>query len=187
LKLGLALVLLFPAAFFMGGTVAVVRKGDTLAIKVDNHYTLGDNTAGRGFEERQAHFPLLLHPDPRSAFFIGLGTGLEVFPQVRLWRGDFLPRGPIVALVGQVSAGPLDSVPLLARAEHLVADDAGEHDAETHVHAGRPSAKRTPPCAYVIFLHLVRPANEFQLTHACRRRWSCGQEDSSCELSCYCC
>lgn len=227
-----------------GGTVAVVRKGDALAIKVDNHYTLGD-TAGRGFEERQAHFPLLLHPDPRSVFFIGLGTGitagaalrhpvervwaaellpdaitaartyfqpwqnglftdpraqviavdgrnhltataarfdvivgdlfvpwkagtgglytrghflrvrerlqpgglfaqwlplyqlterefgiitrtfLDVFPQVTLWRGDFLPRGPIIALVGQVSAEPLDPVGLLGRAEQLVADDPG--------------------------------------------------------------
>ncbi|MDZ7752774.1 MAG: fused MFS/spermidine synthase [Gammaproteobacteria bacterium] len=58
-----------------GGAVAVVRRGDDLRTKVNNYYTLG-GTAGRGYEERQAHFPLLLHPDPRSVFFIGLGTGI---------------------------------------------------------------------------------------------------------------
>ncbi len=34
-------------------------------------------------------------------------TMLEVFPQLTLWRGDFLPDRPIVALVGQAAATPL--------------------------------------------------------------------------------
>lgn len=216
------------------GTVAVVRRGDDLRTKVNNYYTLG-GTSGRGYEERQAHFPLLLHPQPDSVFFIGLGTGitagaalahpvkrvtvaelvpeaiaasrkyfkpwtqglfedprvsvlaadgrhhlaatdarydviigdlfipwragagglyalehfqnvrnrladgglfaqwlplyqlserefgsiartfLEVFPDTTLWRGDFLPNGPIVALVGQTSAAPLDIATVKAR------------------------------------------------------------------------
>ncbi|WP_200388640.1 spermidine synthase [Thiocapsa imhoffii] len=222
------------------GTVAVVRRGDDLRIKVDNHYTLG-GTAGRGYEERQAHLPLLLHPAPEEVFFIGLGTGITagaalhhpvrrvvvaellphaiiaarthfapwqnglfddprvrvlatdgrnhlaatrsrfdvmigdlfipweagagnlytiehftrvrerlapgglfaqwlplyqlseqefgsiartfsaVFPQVTLWRGDFLPHGPIVALIGAVDAQPLDGAALREREQALAA------------------------------------------------------------------
>ena len=216
------------------GTVAVVRRGDDLRTKVNNYYTLG-GTAGRGYEERQSHFPLLLHPKPDTVFFIGLGTGitagaslahpvkqvtvtelvpeaivasrkyfkpwtrglfedprvtvlaadgrhhlaatdarydviigdlfipwragagglyalkhfqnvrkrladgglfaqwlplyqlserefgsiaktfLEVFPNATLWRGDFLPGGPIVALVGHTDETPLDAAALNAR------------------------------------------------------------------------
>jgi len=216
------------------GTVAVVRRRDDLRTKVNNYYTLG-GTAGRGYEERQAHFPLLLHPDPDNVFLIGLGTGitagaalahpvkrvtvaelvpeaisasrkyfkpwthglfedprvnviatdgrhhlaatdarydviigdlfipwragagglyalehfqhvrkrladgglfaqwlplyqlserefgsiartfLEVFPDATLWRGDFLPGGPIVALVGHTNEAPLDAATLNAR------------------------------------------------------------------------
>jgi spermidine synthase len=33
---------------------------------------------------------------------------LEVFPQVTLWRGDFLARKPIVALIGQQEPAELD-------------------------------------------------------------------------------
>ena len=57
------------------GTVAVVRRGDDLRTKLNNYYTLG-GTEGRDYEERQAHFPLLLHPKPDAVFFIGLGTGI---------------------------------------------------------------------------------------------------------------
>ena len=240
-----------------GGVVAVVRRGDALAIKVDNHYRLG-STAGRGFEERQAHFPLLLHDDPQRVFFIGLGTGitagaalrhpvaevvaaelladaitaartyfapwqnglfedprarilavdgrnhlaaapdrfdvvigdlfvpwkagtgslytlehfrnvrerlrpgglfaqwlplyqltarefgiiahtfLEAFPEVTLWRGDFLPNGPIVALVGRTEPASLEPTPLLARASAL-----SEGDRDRGIRALLPEA--TPP------------------------------------------
>ncbi|TVQ93311.1 MAG: hypothetical protein EA400_02630 [Chromatiaceae bacterium] len=57
------------------GTVAVVRRGDDLRLKVNNYYTLG-GTGGRAYEARQGHLPLLLHPDPRRVFFLGLGTGI---------------------------------------------------------------------------------------------------------------
>jgi len=56
-------------------TVAVVRRGDHRGIKVDNHYTLG-STRGHGLQQRQAHFPLLLHPEPRRVFLLGMGTGI---------------------------------------------------------------------------------------------------------------
>lgn len=57
------------------GTVAVIRRGSALRLKVDNHYTLG-GSGGRAHEARQGHIPLLLHPQPRSVFFLGLGTGI---------------------------------------------------------------------------------------------------------------
>ncbi len=57
------------------GTVAVVQEGDNLKLKLDNYYTLGD-TRSIAVERMQAHLPLLLHPEPRSVFFLGLGTGI---------------------------------------------------------------------------------------------------------------
>ncbi len=235
------------------GTVAVVRRGEHLGIKVDNHYTLG-STRGHGLQQRQAHFPLLLHPAPDRVFFLGMGTGItagaalahpveevvaaellgdvidlagkyfrpyanglfedprvrllkedgrhhlsatdetydviigdlfvpwkrgnaalyslehfrhvakrlapgglfaqwvplyqvteqefgsiartftEVFPHVTLWRGDFLPDGPIVALVGRLDAAPLEPAAVLRRARALRADAvAGDTEPQSSV------------------------------------------------------
>ncbi len=57
-------------------TVAVVRRDGHLGIKVDNHYTLG-STRGLGLQQRQAHFPLLMHPEPKRVLFLGMGTGIS--------------------------------------------------------------------------------------------------------------
>ncbi|MEN8181154.1 MAG: fused MFS/spermidine synthase [Myxococcota bacterium] len=59
-----------------GGTVAVVRRGDVVTMKLNNHYVLGD-TGVRAWEEVQAHLPLLLHPKPRAVFVLGMGTGIS--------------------------------------------------------------------------------------------------------------
>ena len=57
------------------GTVAVIDRGGDLRIKVNNYYTLGGS--GSAFrEEGQTHIPLLLHPNPQSVFFLGMGTGI---------------------------------------------------------------------------------------------------------------
>ncbi|HUF32547.1 MAG TPA: fused MFS/spermidine synthase [Acidimicrobiales bacterium] len=56
-------------------TVAVVARGVDRTMRVDNHYTLG-GSAGLDGERNQAVLPLLLHPDPRSVFFLGMGTGI---------------------------------------------------------------------------------------------------------------
>ncbi|HSG82639.1 MAG TPA: fused MFS/spermidine synthase, partial [Gemmatimonadota bacterium] len=57
------------------GAVAVVDRGGDRRIKLDNRYALGGS--GVAVEERrQGHLPLLLHPDPRSVAFIGMGTGI---------------------------------------------------------------------------------------------------------------
>ncbi len=60
----------------MMGTVAVVEEsGGARILKFNNRFQMG-GTAARVAEEKQAHIPLLLHPAPRRALFIGLGTGI---------------------------------------------------------------------------------------------------------------
>ena len=43
-------------------------------LKVNNHYQMG-GTSSTYSDRRQAHIPLLLHPAPKKALFLGLGTG----------------------------------------------------------------------------------------------------------------
>ncbi len=58
------------------GTLAVAERQDVgRAMFLDNHYMLGC-TAGTPEMQRQAHLPLLLHPEPKLVCFIGLGTGI---------------------------------------------------------------------------------------------------------------
>jgi spermidine synthase len=56
-------------------------------------------------------------------FGIVARTFTAVFPEVTLWRGDFLPEGPIVALVGRKTPRPLDVDDLLNRAGSLASID----------------------------------------------------------------
>lgn len=55
--------------------VSVVRNsaGD-LHLQVNNHFRMGGTASFRS-DHRQAHLPLLLHPHPARAAFLGLGTG----------------------------------------------------------------------------------------------------------------
>ena len=66
-----------PLAVWEGnhGVVSVVKRGTDIRLKVDNYYALG-GVAGREYEERQGHLPLSIHPDPKSVFFLGMGTGI---------------------------------------------------------------------------------------------------------------
>lgn len=55
--------------------VTVVRDaGGTRHLQVNNHFRMG-GTASIRSDHRQAHIPLLLHPHPKRALFLGLGTG----------------------------------------------------------------------------------------------------------------
>ena len=58
-----------------GAAVAVVTRGDSLRIKVNNYYGLGGSGDHKN-EERQSHLPLLIHPDATSVFYLGMGTGI---------------------------------------------------------------------------------------------------------------
>jgi len=58
------------------GAVAVVRHGENaLRIRVNSSYNLGSSASAVN-ERLQGQIPLLLHPRPRSVFFLGLGTGI---------------------------------------------------------------------------------------------------------------
>ncbi len=78
------------------GTVAVVRRRESLKIKVNNYYTLG-GTGSRELEEAEGYLPLLMHPGPESVFFLGLGTGISAgavlnFPIRRLVVAELIPE-----------------------------------------------------------------------------------------------
>jgi spermidine synthase len=55
--------------------VAVTQSNQERLLKVDNYYSLG-GTSSRTYEEAQADIPLIVHPNPRDVFFLGLGSGI---------------------------------------------------------------------------------------------------------------
>lgn len=57
-------------------TVSVVRGWDGLSIKINSDYGLG-STDGRVRQACQAEIPLMLKPDAKSIFFLGMGTGIS--------------------------------------------------------------------------------------------------------------
>ena len=57
-------------------SVAVIEHLDgNRSLQVNNRFTMG-GTGAANAERRHAHLPLLLHPDPRRALFLGLGTAI---------------------------------------------------------------------------------------------------------------
>ena len=83
------------------GTTAVVEKNGALQIKVNNYYTLG-GTGAKQLEERQAHLPLLIHPHPKSVFFLGMGTGITAgaaltHPVEKLVVSELVPEAILAA------------------------------------------------------------------------------------------
>jgi spermidine synthase len=78
-------------------TVAVVERDGDRRLRVDNHYTLG-GTRAAVTERDQALIPLLLHPEPRSVFFLGLGTGITAGAAV----GTDVERIDVCELVPEV-------------------------------------------------------------------------------------
>lgn len=58
-------------------TVTVVRQPDgNRILRTNNRFTMG-GTASAIAERRHGHLPLLFHPDPHSALFLGVGTGIS--------------------------------------------------------------------------------------------------------------
>ncbi|MGR8935103.1 MAG: fused MFS/spermidine synthase [Gammaproteobacteria bacterium] len=58
------------------GTIAVLRVGEHLKIKVNNYYTLG-GTGSYELERLQGYLPVLLHEQPLAVYMLGLGTGIS--------------------------------------------------------------------------------------------------------------
>jgi spermidine synthase len=95
--------------------VSVVRdRGGDNHLQVNNHFRMGGTVSLRS-DHREAHIPLLLHPDPKRALFLGLGTGATLSA-----AGDhpgLLADG--VELVPEV----VESFPLFARAAPHIGND----------------------------------------------------------------
>lgn len=59
-------------------SVSVVRNGaGNNMLEVNNHFRMG-GTASVQSDYREADIPLLLHPNPKRALFLGLGTGTTI-------------------------------------------------------------------------------------------------------------
>jgi spermidine synthase len=104
-------------------TVAVLERGDDRRLRVNNHYTLG-GTAATAAERDQTLIPLLLHPDPASVFFLGLGTGITAgavlsSPVERVTVCELLPEVVDLAAAhfGPWTAGLFDDPRVTVRAE----------------------------------------------------------------------
>lgn len=83
--------------------VSVVEDGGGVRwLKSNNTYRLGATVEVKS-EKRLGHLPLLLHPDPKQAAFIGVGTGISMSAGL-----DHSPD----ALVGvEILPGVLDTLP----------------------------------------------------------------------------
>lgn len=60
-----------------------------------------------------------LYQVSEAEFFTIARTMLDVFPQVVMWRGDFYPERPILALAGSRDAPPLDPRVIVERARFI--------------------------------------------------------------------
>lgn len=102
-----------------GGRIATLREGPTDTVttvvqgenqrilRINQRFTMG-GTASALAERRHGHLPLLLHPDPKRALFLGVGTGIsfaaleahpglvaegvELVPEVAQVMSEFAPH-----------------------------------------------------------------------------------------------
>lgn len=89
----------------MASVAVLADTNDQRTLRVDNRYQMG-GTAAADAEYRQAHLPLLLHPAPERALFLGVGTGISL-GAAALYPGL---RADAVELVPEVAA----AMPLFA-------------------------------------------------------------------------
>ncbi len=106
-------------------SVAVVqdRSGER-RLQVNSHFRMGGTATAR-LDRRQALLPLLLHPDPRRALFLGLGTGTTLaaaaeYPGLETDGVELVPEILSVLHHFDKSAGDLTESPSL----HLHVADA---------------------------------------------------------------
>lgn len=65
------------------GTVAVTESKGGMMLRLNNSYSLGGTVDRIERERIQTFLPLVLHPRPKSVFFLGLGTGITAGEAVR--------------------------------------------------------------------------------------------------------
>src|SRR5204862_3733420 len=77
-------------------SVAVVEDATHhRTLRVNNHFQMG-GTGAADAEYRHAHIPLLLHPNPKHALILGLGTGItlggaSLHPDLQIDGVELLP------------------------------------------------------------------------------------------------
>jgi len=77
-------------------SVSVIDEENNRTLRVDNSFQMG-GTGSADAEYRHTHIPLLLHPAPRHALFLGLGTGItfgaaSVHPNLEADGVELLPE-----------------------------------------------------------------------------------------------
>ncbi|WP_406672237.1 fused MFS/spermidine synthase, partial [Natronospira sp.] len=118
-------------------TAAATERDGHRLIRVNNFYRLG-GTGAMDSERNQARIPLLLHPDPQSVFFLGMGTGITAgaavdFPVAEITICELLPE--VIHLAerhfNEPAKGLFDDERVRIRAEdgrNCLAGDRRQHD-----------------------------------------------------------
>jgi spermidine synthase len=109
------------------GIVTVVDSEGDLQLRLDNYYVLGGSAAAVD-ERRLGLVPLLLHPAPRRAAFVGLATGITASAAPALGVGEttVVELVPEVAALARVHFAPWNAN-VLARPDVRLAFGDGRH------------------------------------------------------------
>jgi len=140
-----------------GGRIATLREGPTdtvtTVVQAENHrilrinqrFTMG-GTASALAERRHGHLPLLLHPAPRRALFLGVGTGIS-FAALDA-HPDLMAEG--VELVPEVAEAMPEFAPHNAHGDRLT----------VHVADARRFVRATARRYDVVIADLFHPARD---------------------------
>ncbi|MCB2183019.1 MAG: hypothetical protein KQH63_13375 [Desulfobulbaceae bacterium] len=95
----------------MASVSVVEDERQDLHLKVNNRFQMGGTTSVFS-DRRQAHLPLLLHSDPKSALFLGLGTGITFgaaadYPNLQADGVELIPEVINVMPYFEKATGPL--------------------------------------------------------------------------------
>lgn len=114
-------------------TASVVRdEAGDLFLEVNGHFRMG-GSGSQMSDWRQAHIPLLLHPNPRRALFLGVGTGATLagaaaLPGIEATGVELSPE--VVSLLPHFAAPGAPALPpvIVADARRFVASAPGRYD-----------------------------------------------------------
>lgn len=135
-----------PRAYREGvmASVAVIEDvAGQRTLRVNNRFQMG-GTASAGKEYLQAHIPLLLHPNPNRALFLGTGTGItlgaatvhpnlqsdgvELVPEVVAVMSEFEPQNFMVGRAFSPTDSPRQVTMHIADARRFVRATTNQYD-----------------------------------------------------------
>jgi len=107
----------------MAAVSVVEDAGGVRRLHIDNHVQEGSSASGVA-DSRQALLPMLLHPDPKRALFLGLGTGVTAAAAAddRSLQVDAVELLPEVVAASAYFAAPGGASPEHPRPNVMVAD-----------------------------------------------------------------